>query len=317
MEYYVCGYTNAGNYRVNNEDAILADRKVSFDGCSECYASAPFICAVCDGVSGENSGDIASRLCLDELSKINYSSSVNLSKVLMQIHRKIKQEGISRENSANMQTTLCALAIDEFENAVCVNVGDSRMYRYANGEIRQLSTDQSYGQYLYQHGQIDSMDDLPEKYQSAIISSIGSTLNEPEIVQTPLVSRLGSTEDDTVLIMSDGISDYVSENELEVGMGMDLTLREKVMAIAELALMNGSADNISIIAVKPIVPPPEPKREEHKISETDSSLDGILDIDLNEILNRPKEKPKPKTSSLTSDDLLKMAQESLSKLSKL
>lgn len=329
MKYYACGYTNAGNFRVNNEDAVLVGGKVISDGAVQAVLSAPFVLAVCDGVSGERSGDVASKLCLGELSELSYDSSVNIGKEIMQIHRRIKQEGIVRENSANMQTTLCGLFIDENDNAACVNVGDSRMYRFANGEIRQLSVDQSYGQYLYEHGRIDSMESLPVQYQSAIISSIGSTLNEPEIALTAMVSRLGSTDDDAILIMSDGVSDYVSESELEVGMSLDIPLEEKIEAIAKLALMNGSADNVSIIAVVAssvseesevrAITKAETLAAKAELEEDLEALNDILSIDLSKIVNQPKPKPESseKKPEITPDILMQMAKESLDKLSKL
>lgn len=333
MNYYIYGYTDVGSYRENNEDAVLVDHLVLNSGSAEAAVSAPFIAAVCDGVGGENAGELASKLCLQHLSILEYSSATDMKQKLMTIHGKIKRSGVYNDNAVNMQTTLCALAVDENGKALCVNVGDSRMYRFVNGSIRQISIDQSYGRFLYEHGKIEDPDDLSPEYQNAIISSIGSTKNEPEISQTPLVNEFGAEPDDMIIIVSDGISDYVSENEFEIGLAMDLPISEKITALAKLAIMNGSTDNVSIVGIKPYIDKEE--LEALTVKETvektvniaevlaeAESLGDILNIDVNEIVQNGKEKEQSKKEhmrkeeiDLETHDLFMQAQASLSKLS--
>ena len=59
------------------------------------------------------------------------------------------------------------------------------------------------------------------------------------MAQTPLVADFGKEPDDMIIIVSDGVSDYVSEEEMVVGLGLDLSVSEKLGAIMELALTNG------------------------------------------------------------------------------
>lgn len=308
MKYYVCGYTDKGEKTDKNEDRILVNRKVFSKGFTEAEMNSPFICGVCDGVSGENSGEVSAEIALESLATLEFSSLTDMRKELTKIHRHIKQEGVRRENCANTQTTFIGLTVDEEDNCTCVNVGDSRMYRFSEGEIRQISTDQSYGQYLYEHSAVE----IPKEYKNAIISSLGSTLNEPDIVQTPLVTPFGRSEDDLIIITSDGISDFVSKREFEIGLKMKLTLKEKAEALAQLAIMNGSRDNLSIIIVKPL-----PEKEKPQEEETEKE-ENILEINLNDIVSKPKaENPEPKPVDFTTDYLENLAKESLDKLSKL
>ena len=111
--YYIFGITDKGSYREANEDSILIDHEVHRDGFCRAAAFEPLITAVCDGVGGENAGEIASDQCLRELSLISYSSQTDIDKTLGIIHNRIKQRGVRLENAINMQTTLCALFIDE------------------------------------------------------------------------------------------------------------------------------------------------------------------------------------------------------------
>lgn len=333
MNYYIYGYTDAGNCRSHNEDAVLVDHEVITDGSSEATVSAPFITAVCDGVGGENAGELAAKLCLQHLSVLDYSSNVDMRQKLLNIHGKIKRQGVNAENAVNMQTTLCALAMDENGRGLCVNIGDSRMYRYVNGTIRQISIDQSYGQFLYEHGRIDGMEELEPEYRNAIISSLGSTTNDPEIVQTPIINEFGAEPDDMILIVSDGISDFVTEDEFEIGLSMDLPISEKLVAIAKLALMNGSTDNISIVGVKPYIDDEELAALTFKetvgetvnitevLAETES-LGDILSINVEEIIGSEKaperhDPVKKEELDLEAHDLFMQAQASLNRLSQL
>lgn len=273
MFYYIFGITDKGNFRELNEDSILIDHVVLDHGSYEACVSAPFITAVCDGVGGENAGELASRLCLGYLSAVDYNSTVDIRHRIMTIHNKIKKHGVRTEGSANMQTTLCALTVDEHGRACCVNVGDSRMYRYVNGTVRQISTDQSYGQYMYDHGRIDDISELEPQYSNAIVSSVGSTLNDPVIDMTPIVSGFGKEPDDMLIIASDGFSDTVTPEEIEIGMELDIPISKKLSALFHLALRNGSTDNISVIGIKPYM-----DEEELRILTQKKNVAGIVKL---------------------------------------
>ena len=251
MEYYIYGFTDKGNYRDHNEDSILVNHDVTQGGSLEARVSAPFVSAVCDGVGGENAGDVASELCLKYLSLIDYNSSVNMSEELLDIHNKIKKKGVSDLTALNMQTTLCCLAVDENKNATCINIGDSRLYRYVNGTARQISSDQSYGRFLYEQGEINDIEELEPEMRSAIISSMGSMMQNPKIDFIPFAPEFGADKDDTVIICSDGLSDHFTTDEIEIAMSLELPFRDKMESLCELALEKGSTDNISIIGIKP------------------------------------------------------------------
>ena len=273
MFYYIFGITDKGNFRDLNEDSILIDHVVLDHGSYEACVSAPFITAVCDGVGGENAGELASHLCLGHLAVMDYNSTVDIRRRIMTIHNKIKKQGVRTEGSANMQTTLCALTVNEYGRACCINVGDSRMYRYVNGTVRQISTDQSYGQYLYDHGRIDDISELEPQYTNAIVSSIGSTLNDPVIDMTPIVSGFGKEPDDMIIIASDGFSDTVTPEEIEIGMELDIPISKKLSALVHLAVRNGSTDNISVIGIKPYM-----DEEELKILTQKKNVAGIVKL---------------------------------------
>lgn len=252
MNYYIYGYTDKGKHLNDNEDCILMNHYVLENGRHELVCTAPFLAAVCDGVGGEKSGDLASELCSHYLSEIDFNTLVNLDFEIIKIHNKIIKKGISSDEAINMQTTLCCLAVDDKGSATCYNVGDSRMYRYVDGCARQISIDQTYSKFLYEKGDIDNISDVEPSMQSAIISSIGSVSQEPTIDHTDFVTLFGSESDDLVIICSDGFSDFITIEEIEIAMRIEtMTLKEKLDALCELAIRKGGKDNISIVGIKP------------------------------------------------------------------
>ena len=282
MYYYIFGITDKGNYREQNEDCILIDHEVINSGSYESTVAAPFIAAVCDGVGGENAGEVASELCLRHLSILEYNSGVDMKRTLIDVHNKIKKQGVRAENAANMQTTLCCLAVDEESRAMCINVGDSRMYRYVNGTIRQISVDQSYARYMYEHGRIEDVSELEPQYQNAIISSIGSTLNEPDVAQTPLVADFGKEPDDMIM---------------------------------ELALTNGGTDNVSVVGIKPYLDDHELKTlTAKKAVEKTVSVQDMLESqkpEKTETVEEKKPDEQAKLFSDTVDELMSQMNESI------
>lgn len=249
MRFLVYGITDTGCVRSKNEDRILVGGAVCGGGEARAEQEAPMLAAVCDGVGGERGGERAAQLCLEELSKIKYSSLTDLKQTVAAIHGRVLEAAMATKEHRNMQTTLCALALDEKSNGLCVNVGDSRLYRYAGGAATLLSTDQTLVRYLYDMGEITAQEMKTSPDRNVILSSIGGERQPPIISVTPLGEPFGSLADDTVILCTDGVSDYLGRTEIEVCMGLDADFEDKIDAIYRLALSRGSCDNLSIVGI--------------------------------------------------------------------
>lgn len=250
MKYYICGISEKGNYRKKNEDCFLIDRTVYKDCLFEKVLPSPFISGVSDGVACEMHGELASHIALETIGKINFSSETKISDELINVHNKIIAYGEINPYQKNMQTTLCCITIDEKDSANCINIGDSRMYRFCDGTLRQISTDQSLVEHLFRTGKITKEEKKAHKNKNLIFPVLGNTKHQPNIEITPL--KLKVSGNDIILICTDGFSDYVSEDELEIGLSLDISLKERVKTLAELAINRGSTDNITIVALKSV-----------------------------------------------------------------
>lgn len=244
--FFCCGITDTGNTRTHNEDSFLINKIVMTKAAMESSLAEPFIIGVADGVAGESSGEVASKLCLELLSNIKFSKTTDLKKKLQVIHENLRAYGISHDDTLNMQTTLCALAVDEDGNAFSVNVGDSRLYRYRGNTLTQISKDQSLVELLCDAGEI-SREETRSHAQKHVIFPVMGNISSPPV---PEIKEIGAIEeDDLILICSDGLSDYATTEEIENVLAKNVKLPKKLQMLIKLALDKGSKDNITIVAL--------------------------------------------------------------------
>lgn len=248
--YYCCGITDKGAVRDNNEDAYLINKIVLSQAQMESDMKPPFIAAVADGVGGEAAGEVASHLALELLSSVKFGRRVNIHTKVMNIHGKLRRYGITHGGAANMQTTLCALAVDEDDRAYVVNVGDSRMYRCRGGEIRQLSTDQSLVQMLYEQGKITRDEKKTHAQRNVIFPVLGNIADDP----APEITEIdgGIKKGDLIIICTDGLSDYITTGEFEETLAMPMHLSKRLRMLIDTAIKNGSPDNITVVGISVI-----------------------------------------------------------------
>lgn len=244
--YYCCGYTGKG-IRPHNEDAFMIHREVILDGASEQRLDAPFLIAVADGVAGEAAGEQASRLCLTKLASVKFNKRLELQAKLLEIHEAIVQTGCADPNCTNMQTTLCGIGIDESQQLHFFNVGDSRLYRYRSGQLRQLSRDQSLVQMLFEEGTITRAQQKTHVHRNIILPVMGSVSSapKPEITRPEESMAYG----DILLLCSDGLSDYVQTSDIEEILAMAKPMPKRLERLYARAVECGGKDNITIAAV--------------------------------------------------------------------
>lgn len=231
----------------HNEDAVLIAGTVIVEGTSEQLVKPPFIAAVSDGVSGERSGEIASKTCLELISKLKYDSGMSLENELLDIHRILAAESAMNPETHNMQATLCGIAVNEKGEMCIFNVGDSRLYRYRGGRIKQLSRDQSLVQLLYEEGSITMEQRRTHVHRNIIFPVFGNINTVPKIDITPIPG--GMQYGDVLMICTDGLSDHISPLDMEEFLERPRSMKTRLEMMVKKALEKGCKDNISAIAI--------------------------------------------------------------------
>lgn len=243
--FYCIGITEKG-VMSHNEDALLVNREVVDSGITEQNIQVPFIAAVSDGVSGERSGEVASKMCLEMLRDLRYEKNIDLEGALLDIHRKMADYSRSDPETHNMQATVCGVAIDEEHNIMTFNVGDSRLYRFRQGKLRQISRDQSLVQLLYEEGTITMEERKTHVHRHIIFPVLGNVKSEPKVDFIPLD---GMEYGDILLLCTDGLSDSVSPLDIEAVLEYPEPLKERLDRLVKTSLEKGCKDNITIIAI--------------------------------------------------------------------
>jgi serine/threonine protein phosphatase PrpC len=223
--------TDPGRVRTHNEDAVFA---------------SPRLAAVADGVGGQAAGEVASGTVIDALAALDKRwldgrLDEALSTAIAGGNENIRVIGEVSPPTAGMATTLTAVALDDDGAYLVANVGDSRTYLRRDGELRQLTRDDSWVQQLVDTGALSEEEARSHPQRNVVVVTLdGAPGRAPEL------ARLAARAGDRLLLCSDGVSDLVTDDEIAAA----LTLPDRGAAadrLIELANAAGGKDNISAI----------------------------------------------------------------------
>jgi protein phosphatase len=149
-----------------------------------------------------------------------------------------------------MQTTLCAAAFlpDKTKgvSGCIINIGDSRAYLFRDGTLTQLTRDQSLARLLFETGQLTKRERETFAHKNVILPALGNLSADPTPEITPLPELRGG---DVLLLVTDGFSDFVKTPDAEYILALPEHLTKRVKKLYDRALMVGSKDNITVVAI--------------------------------------------------------------------
>lgn len=240
---------NTGKVRKNNEDNFFFDGRcleAENDGLKHPATMTKTLrrelcVAVFDGMGGENFGEYASFAaadCMQYMTRKLKDYFIPERKFLNRMCLTINEAVVAKQQeycTDRMGSTMVALYFSHGYVYVC-NLGDSRAYRLRNGEFLQLSEDhveKREGQQrkkapLTQHLGID-----PENF-----------LIEPYIAKGEL------ERGDQYLLCSDGLTDMLSNLEIDEIMYASLSAEECAQKLVDAALEKGGRDNVTVIVCR-------------------------------------------------------------------
>lgn len=221
------------------------------------------IMLVADGVGGGSQGGEASQLAVESI--MRYLSStmecchavVNeredelfaaLRSAAANAHEAVLARSAELALPKIMATTL-TLVVAVWPWAYVVQVGDSRCYYYASGELRQVTRDQTVAQDLVDMGVLPADRMAASPYRNVLARAIGSTEATPEVTRLDIRER-GSV----VFLCSDGLTKHVSDEEIAAALRGMQSSHQACHDLVELALARGGSDNITVIAGRAVGP---------------------------------------------------------------
>ncbi len=262
----VYGLTHPGKVRPDNQDHFLicALRKqmvVHQTSLPETdrLMSGPerlaFLAMVADGVGGGARGEEASRTALEAVTqyvsgtmRCYYAAGSAddtefyeaLQEGALRCHAELKRRGEEDPEYRGMATTL-TLFLGVWPRAYLLQVGDSRCYICRNGELRQLTRDQTMAQELIDLGVLTRDDAAGSRFARTLSSSLGGRQTDPA------VTRLDISWGTVVLLCSDGLTAHVSDERIRELLRSMTSAKQVCEDLLREALENGGSDNITII----------------------------------------------------------------------
>ena len=241
MEYW--GLSDIGKVRQQNQDAF-AIRELD---------RHTVLAAVCDGMGGAKSGNIASRLAIDvftdEVAR-GYKSSMNLEQMEQLLQNAVKianftvyDQARQYEEFAGMGTTLVAVLVSG-KTAAVVNIGDSRCYHITRDDIRRVTVDHSVVQMMVDRGEITAEEARVYPGRNYITRAVGT-----EATVESDVFGLRLERGDALLLSSDGLHNEVDDQEILFEVVHGVNNDDCCQRLLQIVNMRGATDNVTTVLI--------------------------------------------------------------------
>jgi serine/threonine protein phosphatase PrpC len=246
------GGTDIGLVRKNNEDNFGYDLRHG-------------IFVVCDGMGGQQAGELASKIGVDTV--LDYfrqdashvapvggagfegvsQRAVGLANAIQLANQIIHESGARDSSRAGMGSTIVAVAVEGSLFSIA-NVGDSRIYLIRKNAVVQLTNDHSLVMEQVRRGLMTMEEAEHSKMQNVIVRALGTD----DTVEPDLADHEFHSED-VLLMCSDGMSRYVKDEKMAEAVNQD-SLEAACSDLIEAAKSGGSDDNITCLLVRAVHP---------------------------------------------------------------
>jgi protein phosphatase len=253
MRLTYAGTSDVGRKRTHNEDAylLLAEENV---------------CCVADGMGGHASGEVASRIAVEEMAeffrmtgrdeeatwpfKMEPSRGYDDNRLLTGVklaNLRIFERAATDPRLRGMGTTLVAASFPEDGRTLLVaHVGDSRAYLFRRGVLRQLTEDHSLLNDYRKSRALTPEEIEAFPHKNVIVRALGMK----DAVEVDLL-REEVEDGDVVLLCSDGLSGMVPDARIaDVLRGHPVDLRLAAQVLVEAANEAGGQDNVTCVVVQ-------------------------------------------------------------------
>jgi protein phosphatase len=226
------------------EKAALSDVGRARQGNEDNYFERDPVFAVADGMGGARAGEVASGIAVETFEEEpapDAAPEERLAAIAHAANRRIYDLAQEDSSHAGMGTTFTAAMLAGNEIAVG-HVGDSRLYRYRDGELERLTHDHSLVEEFVRQGKLTPEEAEVHPQRSIITRALGP---EPDVEVDTFTypARAG----DVYLANSDGLTGMISENEITQILERRESLEDAAKKLIDAANANGGRDNITVV----------------------------------------------------------------------
>lgn len=242
------GQSDLGFFRTNNEDSYFVDKNKG-------------IFIIADGVGGEEAGEVASSLAIEEVIKYldeewDYLEECRQGRykddtvfrffadAVRHACKVIHQKAGENPNYAKMASTF-TMAVNMGTRVLICHVGDSRAYLVNSSGVHQISEDHTLAKDFVKKGLIKTEKECASHLKSVLTRSVGI---QPSVeVDCVMISVCGG---DKIVLCTDGISNYL-KNPAELALLLDnKKTSEDTQSLINFALENNAEDNATAIVIR-------------------------------------------------------------------
>jgi PPM family protein phosphatase len=230
--------TDVGRVRTVNEDRAL---------------ESPTLFAVADGMGGHVGGEVAARIAIGavEAGFARSSTMDGLVNAVEDANHEVWEKGVGDQALRGMGTTVTAAALvatGDGDRLVLVNVGDSRAYRFHDGELFQLSVDHSVAEELVARGELSESEAAVHPHRHILTRALGIG-PDVDVDAWQIIPEEG----DRFLLCSDGLSNEVLPDDIADVLASVREPRAAAEKLVDLANEAGGNDNITAVVVDVLV----------------------------------------------------------------
>lgn len=204
---------------------------------------------VADGMGGHASGEVASKMAVELISKYYYQDTGNPAQIALQraveiANFEIYQTSISDESLFGMGTTLIIFVLLD-NKAFSAHIGDSRLYRLRNQQLELLTFDHSQVMEMVKKGVLSFEDAWNHEDKNIILRALGT---QPT-VETEVSDIFEIAVGDEFLLCSDGLSDMLPDAEIFHVWISSKNVHEACENLIGRAKQNGGHDNVTVAII--------------------------------------------------------------------
>ncbi len=241
--------TDTGLRKTVNEDSFLDHPQAYVD--TNTLQNLGYLYAVADGVSGQEGGEVASKIAIDTLRMyyvlphVRIPSEDRLRNVFLEAHQRIKEYAHQHPGYYGMGTTLTCIVLRN-STVYYGHVGDSRLYliRPETRGIEQLTKDHTLVNRFVDEGKL-TPEEAAEEDSNVLDQALGCVTKINVDVGECAKLQTG----DILLLCSDGLTDLVSDAKIrDIVLGSP-GLSDACHRLVAAANQRGGKDNITVVLV--------------------------------------------------------------------
>ena len=234
--------TDTGKIRDHNEDSVIILNNENDE----------YLLAVADGMGGHKAGEVASAIVINHLTEEFYSLDTLgdkdnaiefLRNIVVEMNNKIFDYTKENPDSKGMGTTF-VWAIQTKDYLLYGNIGDSSGFVIKNHKLTKVTKDHTLVNLLVSTGELTPEEAKYHPRKNVLMRALGAN-NPIEIDIFDVEPNI-----DGILLCSDGLTNMITEEQIEKVIAEDLSVPEVVRKLINKANARGGNDNISVAYLK-------------------------------------------------------------------